>query len=159
MRILKSHFSRIDKRLLLSGVGIVTLFVILIVIKFFSPESSNPEKSVMQTAKSFNEACDDIEDFRKCYTNLFKRLANTMSIDYVLDTLTQTQKLDSRTNNCHYIAHEITYVLVKKDPQKWMDKIKQMNLSWCSVGFLHGTVLGSDLGSVDSANQVNKLDS
>ncbi len=109
-------------------------------------------------AEKFTKLCEGVFDFRRCYTPLFKNLSNTGSIDEVLETLLKTQSIDSRAKNCHYLAHEIVAILIKRFPEQWVKRLNTLDLNWCSTGFLHGTMIKLNLEKGDFQSQVNGMD-
>jgi hypothetical protein len=151
------------ERRLLKKNGILKLVIVIIVglfigVTFLLYYKPTPTFSPEETANSYFQKCKDVFDFRRCYTPLFKKLANISNIDETLATLTATQEIDPRVNNCHYIAHDITFALIKRFPEEWVKRMHSLNLSWCSTGFMHGTILklGFDKGAF--TEQISKMD-
>lgn len=144
--------------------GLFFIFIFLLVVFFYKQKFyksfSNYSVSATekQTAQKFTQTCLKVFDFRQCYTKLFKNYAPQFDQEYLLTTLEEIQKIDPRANDCHYVAHEITYAAIKKDVNKWMDKLKKMDLYWCSTGFLHGTIVSLSIDKKTNFNQVDKLD-
>jgi hypothetical protein len=152
---MKINIAKFNKRIILI-IAIILGLICLSIVAF--RYSYNPNYNEKEQALSFKEKCKNVLDFRRCYTPLFTKLAQKTDVDIVLNTLIETQKIDERLNDCHYLAHEITFVAIKKDPIKWNERLQKMNLYWCSTGFLHGTILSLGLEKGAPINQIKQLD-
>jgi hypothetical protein len=139
-------------------VFLIILLLATICLFFFTKEFLAKKNDIKSNAQNFTKQCEAVFDFRRCYTPLFKKLANNSSIDDVLNTLKETQLIDPRANNCHYLAHEIVSILIKRYPDAWVKRLNTFDLNWCSTGFLHGTMLKLNLDKGDFQSQVNGMD-
>ena len=160
----KSGISRSGK-LVASFLGLFLVISIIFYLGFSNNlfEANKPSvisrlRTEKQLADQFVEKCANVVEFRRCYTALFKETALNQEQEYLLATLREVQALDRRANDCHYVAHEITYSAIKKNVDKWMERLKTMDLYWCSTGFLHGTIVSLGVDKEEDFGQISRLD-
>lgn len=139
----------------------VLIFVIVILLVGIILFIYYPKKSALtikETAGKYAKQCEEATDFRRCYSPLFKNLATQSTVDETLAILKETQSIDHRINDCHYVAHDIVSALYDRFPAEWVQRINTIDLNWCSTGFLHGTILKLNLDKEEDQIQVNELD-
>lgn len=75
-----------------------------------------------------------------CYQKAFANLADKFDMRHTLSTLSDLKNIDSSTNDCHLIAHAIASAEVLKNPQAWLDVLKNIDAYSCNGGYIHGAI-------------------
>lgn len=120
--------------LIIINIGIVTWFMIL-----SKPFKSDDSKvNYASIAKSLAAGCQGNGDWRNCYGYRLAAMAKDHDLTYLTNTIYAIQKIDSKTQDCHIIAHRAMNALVAKDPKNWQNLLDQVDPNACNYGFIHG---------------------
>jgi hypothetical protein len=126
----------------------------LLIIYFLS---QNQLSKTTNAARNIMNSCNYTNDKEQCYSRGFKILTEQTNIDFAKETLFELQILDPQNaNGCHLIAHSISIAETHKQPQNWLNLLKEQDVNACSGGFLHGVLeahMSSDPEFVLDVNQ------
>lgn len=123
----------------------IVILSLLLLVSFVKKENSQ-EKVVFNDAKMIDTACRDrIENNSRwflCYREKFAALTKTQSLPYVLKVLDALQTINTKTKECHLIAHQIAQSEVEKNPNNWKSLVGIVSENYCDYGFMHGALEG-----------------
>jgi len=107
-------------------------------------------------AQQIYEKCKTMFIREGCYIQEFKKLSETKDIPYLTNVLLAVQKRDPQAQKCHYIAHAIALIKVSENVNGWKDILKNVDISSCAEGFLHG-VIEARIGNKSIANSPKEI--
>ncbi len=97
--------------------------------------------------------CQNRDAWRNCYGEKIAGITKKYDFGIAIDAISAIQKQDERVNDCHILAHYAAIAAVEKNPGKWKDILKNINLSDCNYGYVHGALEG--LSRVDPNFLIN----
>lgn len=133
-----------NKRKIILVVGILIL-ILLSTLPLKIPDflrSSYNETLFKSKAERFASLCQGKKDWRTCYGGHLAALNKSQNFEKTLTVLWTLQDLDSKTRDCHFIAHRLTASEVEKDVNQWLDIFKYVDNTVCANGFIHGAIEG-----------------
>ncbi len=98
------------------------------------------EQNVDIHAKNITDLCINKENWRSCYGEAYRELVKEIGFENSLKTLPLIQVQDPKTRDCHILAHYSTAAAIEQNPKIWRDILKNVNLSDCNYGYVHGTL-------------------
>jgi len=93
-------------------------------------------------AQRFIRICTTAKNREGCYVKLFSDYVTGHSFSSSLNLLHAVQQKDTSLTGCHFIAHVIASEEVKKNPDRWEDIFKQVQVDACTGGYLMGVLEG-----------------
>ncbi len=132
-------------------------FLILVIIAdlaiFFSLDflkknlSSIQERTdLTKTSNDFFKTCAMRDNRTTCYQDLFASFTANHSLYEAVNLLQRLSQLDPIVKYCHPYAHKIAQEEVRKNPDKWLAVLANVDSFACTRGFFHG-VIEAHLGS------------
>lgn len=122
----------------------VFVLILLLISLFLSKKTAIFDKSKVYNfeAKKVFEQCqlERKEKWRTCYSQKFADLTKAKDYKYAALVLHSLQDIDSKTKDCHLIAHYISNAQIKKDSSKFEEFISKVNPNMCVGGFIHGAL-------------------
>lgn len=106
----------------------------------YSETQTLPTKLPEERAKNIAFFCKEIKFREQCYSQQLGLLTAETDIALAKKVLKNLQDLDSTATGCHLIAHTIAIEQTKKDPEKWLELLKEQDYHICTGGFLHGVL-------------------
>lgn len=128
--------------LLITVSFIITTLLIFFLLLPNNIAPNSPYENQSMIAKNIAAKCgfnDEKFNWRDCYGQEFENLTKNTNFSFSLDTLHKIQGLDSKTYDCHFIAHHIGRAEVSKNPQNWQVFLSNTP-NECVGGFIHGAI-------------------
>lgn len=128
-------------------IGLILLLNLLVITSYFLFHRTSKPSSVdvSQVAKQFAASCSGHQGSENCYAAAFGDFTKKHTLQDALGVLHDVEKIDPSALYCHLSAHKIAIAEVEKNPDKWLDVLKTVDLQECSRGFFHGVVEGYTL--------------
>lgn len=90
-------------------------------------------------ANAAYKKCNNSTNSQNCYAEFFSQLTKAQGIAQASSTVEKLLALNAKSGmSCHFIAHKIAQAEIQKNPNKWKDILKEVSLSDCSSGYIHG---------------------
>lgn len=117
---------------------IISFVIILVItlIGLFAYISQQYNKK--NIANDIYSECSKSKEYGKCYEDRLRRLTLAQPLPIVIETLSLLKERDSRLNNCHLLAHQISRTELLKDPLQWDTLLSKVPAAECGGGFVHG---------------------
>lgn len=126
---------------------LATVLTVLVLIKFstiFIDQTFIRKNSDnLKMSKEIAEKCIKVPDWMECYGKEFADIVKTQDVTAAQNLFPQLQELDSKTRDCHIIAHRMMDAAVEKSKGNWRQYIKLISPSQCNYGFVHGLLEGA----------------
>lgn len=124
-------------------IPVLLLLLILGIIFILNQKfiSNKPQEFRVEAEKLLRE-CRALgeERWRTCYSEKFADLTEEKSLAFAIEVLHSLQDLDSKTKDCHLIAHYISSAEIKKNPSKFEEYLSKASTRECVGGFIHGAL-------------------
>lgn len=108
-------------------------------IESFSAKKVLPKEAAQNAKKHCKNTETKGRGIFKCYAAEFSNISYNHGIEFATKSLTELQKIDPESKNCHFIAHGIGWGSYKKDPGNWQEAISKSS-SICSYGEQMGII-------------------
>lgn len=132
--------------------SVLSAGIILELFFLISPKFQSPINIKTFVTESFNE-CGNKDNWRDCYGRKMTEITKKHDFALTLKVISELQKQDEKVNDCHILAHYSAISAVEKDPGKWQNILKLVELSDCNYGYIHGSLEG--LSRVDPNFLIN----
>jgi hypothetical protein len=160
MRRLKKYFSKITK---LIGCILILISILILLESFIGTNNkllTSKDSTPEQASFLIKNSCPG-NNKENCYAKQFGVLTEKKDMNFAKQTLLTLQNIDPQNaNGCHLIAHAISIAETNKNPENWLNLLKEQDVYSCSGGFLHGVLeahMGSDPNFTLNAYQFSKI--
>jgi hypothetical protein len=143
-----------SKRVIPLLVLVVFLILYWVHIRQTPVNNYSNNDSFKLTATEIQAKCVNTFLDKTCYVKEFSIISNQYDLATSLKILTNIQKIDPNTRDCHLIAHTIASNQTKKDPSSWQKLLSQIDANTCNGGFVHGVI--EEKHNLDSAFVLDK---
>lgn len=116
--------------------------------------------TIENKSREFFDTCAAHANKTACYQDLFATFTSQHSLQEALILLQRLAKLDPSVKYCHPYAHKIAQEEVRKDPDKWLSVLENIDPFACTRGFFHGVIeahIGSNPNFRLNAQTIKKI--
>lgn len=112
--------------------------------KFLLKRDHEPNIALLRdTSSNITNKCGERKDWNRCYGEELSKYNSKKHIKATLNLVSLIQEADSKTRDCHLIAHKIAGSEIAKDPRNWSSIFKHINnQTLCNGGYVHGIMEG-----------------
>lgn len=123
---------------------LILLDVFIVARKIKSDRAQNElnTKIIQITENIASECFKSNSKWRKCSYDQMTEIAKTISFDSSVKIMKALEKIDSRSRDCHLMAHAVATAEMEKDSSSWKQFLTKIDPNYCSGGFIHGMVEG-----------------
>jgi len=136
---------------------VLTVGVVLIIILIFKGDLLDQligKKDLRTYASEIIKLCSKEQFTPNCYDREVPKLMKYLSMEETFDVVRLIQENNREYLFCHVVAHEISDIETKKDPDKWMDVVSRCPVTMCNNGCPHGAIMQRFQSEVLSEKQI-----
>jgi hypothetical protein len=101
------------------------------------------KENLSTAAQKIVKSCSNTILWQKCYSEKMVEFNQHQPFPRTIELMDTIQFFDTKTNNCHLMAHKIIASEIAKDPTNWMVSLQYVGNPYkCSGGFVHGAFEG-----------------
>lgn len=96
------------------------------------------KQEIQKEAQNIAKNCESEKYPEQCFAQEFKKLTEKTTTAYSKEVLFALQEIAPQSRGCHLIAHYISGVEARRNPENWLGLLSQQDANTCTGGFIHG---------------------